>query len=627
MVVSFGSVSSKGVEPDRLGRMRRIVTVTPRGQHGADILGVLRYDAEDLEYLLRDEQAARWPGLASQWPDAVARRWLPWAVVHQALSAPHVAHVHSDATCTIANAPAGRSAVGELFGDEVMWLPYATPGPALAKAITEQTTGSCVVVQHLGLFAWGDALVDIEQRAASIETTAATWLNARTPGSGRVDAPDAPVAETERCLVSIRGLLSRPRRMILSLDASLRSIAGRDDVDQVVRMAPGAEMTWPWAAAAAVVRDAPGVGVALGNSAERSLLPILATAGSRSEDSPGTSVPARVARVALVPGVGQISAGQDQVSADGLGVVAGHVHRVTAALIDLIGTFEALPGDEVAELASALDRVPEVDAAPFRGRVYIVTGAASGIGRDIARHLAAKGAQLGLGDIDTLALDRTADELEAASGRPATVGGDLTDEAVVAELVNATVRRFGGVDGAVFNAGVAIPGEINSLSAADWRRSLDVNATSHFLLAKHLLPILQAQRLGGSLVFIGSKNMFSPGAGFGAYSASKAALAQLARTVAIEAGPFGVRSNIVNPDNVFEGSALWSPELRAQRAAVYGIRPEDLEAYYTQRNLMKVPISGLDVAKAVAFMLSDEAMRTTACVLTVDGGVPGVFPR
>jgi NAD(P)-dependent dehydrogenase (short-subunit alcohol dehydrogenase family) len=128
-------------------------------------------------------------------------------------------------------------------------------------------------------------------------------------------------------------------------------------------------------------------------------------------------------------------------------------------------------------------------------------------------------------------------------------------------------------------------------------------------------------------VYIGSKNMFAPGAGFGAYSASKGALAQLARVVALEAGPYGVRSNIVNPDNVFEGSALWSPELRAQRAAVYGVKPEELEAYYTQRNLLKVPIHGSDVAKGVAFILSDDAKRTTACVLTVDGGVPGVFPR
>jgi NAD(P)-dependent dehydrogenase (short-subunit alcohol dehydrogenase family) len=232
-----------------------------------------------------------------------------------------------------------------------------------------------------------------------------------------------------------------------------------------------------------------------------------------------------------------------------------------------------------------------------------------------------------LGDLNGAALEVTADELEPVVGRPVTVAGDLTDEAVVDRLVGAAIRRFGGIDGAVLNAGIALPGRIRELAAADWRRSLEVNATSHFLLVKRLLPVLEAQGVGGSLVFIGSKNMFSPGAGFGAYSASKAALAQLARVVAIEAGPFGVRSNIVNPDNVFGGSALWSPELRAQRAAVYGIRPEDLESYYTQRNLMKVPITGDDIARAVAFLLSDDAKCTTACVLTVDGGVPGVFPR
>jgi NAD(P)-dependent dehydrogenase (short-subunit alcohol dehydrogenase family) len=259
--------------------------------------------------------------------------------------------------------------------------------------------------------------------------------------------------------------------------------------------------------------------------------------------------------------------------------------------------------------------------------VYLVTGAASGIGRDIARHLAALGASLGLADLNGEGLEATAAELEASYERPLTVVGDLTKESVVDELVSGTVARFGRIDGAVLNAGIALPGKIQELSVDDWRRSLEVNATSHFLLTKRLLPVLEAQGLGGSLVYIGSKNMFSPGAGFGAYSASKAALAQLARVVAIEAGPFGVRSNIVNPDNVFGGSALWSPELRAQRAAVYGIQPEELEGFYTQRNLMKVPISGEDIAKAVAFLLSDDARRTTACVLTVDGGVPGVFPR
>ena len=386
--------------------------------------------------------------------------------------------------------------------------------------------------------------------------------------------------------------------MVLSVDPSLARVAARADIARIVRDARGLELTWPWETGAATL-DGPG------------------PAGAEPTSGP----------VHVVAGIGLVSSGPDDAAAHALGMVAGHVLRVTAALVDAFGSFEPLPVEQRERATIALDDTGERDAAPARGRVYIVTGAASGIGRDVARHLAACGASLGLGDLNAEALERTADELEPLAGRPVTVAGDLTDEAVVDRLVAATIRRFGGVDGAVFNAGIALPGKIRDLAAEDWRRSLDVNATSHFLLAKRLLPVLEAQALGGSLVFIGSKNMFSPGAGFGAYSASKAALAQLARVVAIEAGPFGVRSNIVNPDNVFGGSALWSPELRAQRAAVYSIKPEELEAYYTQRNLMKVPITGEDIAKAVAFMLSDDAKRTTACVLTVDGGVPGVFPR
>jgi NAD(P)-dependent dehydrogenase (short-subunit alcohol dehydrogenase family) len=263
----------------------------------------------------------------------------------------------------------------------------------------------------------------------------------------------------------------------------------------------------------------------------------------------------------------------------------------------------------------------------LEGRSFLVTGAASGIGRDIARYLASFGASLTLADVNGEGLSRVAEELASGGPRPAIVVGDLTDESVVDALVVTAVETYGGVDGAVFNAGIAVPGELKDLDVADWRRSFEVNATSHFLLTKRLLPVLQAQGRGGSLVYIGSKNMFSPGAGFGAYSASKAALAQLARLAAIEGGLFGIRSNIVNPDNVFEGSALWSPELRAQRAEVYGIEPGDLEAYYRGRNLMKVSVTATDVARAVAFLLSDEASRTTCCVLTVDGGVPGVFPR
>ncbi|MHB8959158.1 MAG: SDR family oxidoreductase [Candidatus Limnocylindrales bacterium] len=486
-------------------------------------------------------------------------------------------HTHLDALCTIADSQDGAATCAELFSNQARWGAFSMPGPELARAAAHDEPG-CLLVQGVGVIASGEGLDELEQRLSSMEAAAARRLASRLgpsrPAERGVPAPD----DVETILLNARGQASGLHRVVLSVEASMRAIADRVDRQRIADAARRIEMVLPWA---------PDLG------------------GE------------------LVAGVGLVTSGRDEAEARAVGAAAAHAHRVAAALIDTSDRTVPVPEPDWAPTA-----LPTNDAeTPFRGRIFIVTGAASGIGRDIARHLAGQGAQLGLGDLNAPGLDIVADELEHFAGRPVVVAGDLTDPGTVDLLVRSTVLRFGGLDGAVLNAGVAMPGQIQDLSVADWRRSLEVNATSHFLLAKRLLPALGAQGLGGSLVFIGSKNMFSPGAGFGAYSASKAALAQLARVVAIEAGPLKIRSNIVNPDNVFAGSALWSPELRAQRAAVYGIAPQDLEAYYTQRNLMKVPISGHDIAKATAFLLSDDAERTTACVLTVDGGVPGVFPR
>jgi NAD(P)-dependent dehydrogenase (short-subunit alcohol dehydrogenase family) len=133
--------------------------------------------------------------------------------------------------------------------------------------------------------------------------------------------------------------------------------------------------------------------------------------------------------------------------------------------------------------------------------------------------------------------------------------------------------------------------------------------------------------LGGSIVYVASKNAFGPGAGFGPYSVAKAAQVQLARLVALEGGSSGIRSNIVNPDAVFEDSGLWSEKVRGERAAAHGVPVEDLEEFYARRNLLGTKISGRDVAEAVAFLLSDRSRATTGTVITVDGGVAAAFPR
>jgi len=296
-----------------------------------------------------------------------------------------------------------------------------------------------------------------------------------------------------------------------------------------------------------------------------------------------------------------------------------------------MGGYAALPAHDLFDIEYWPLELYKLKLAPpereLAGRVALVTGAASGIGRATARRLAASGAHVFVADIDADGARAAAAGIAADEGAADPVNLDVTDEDAVTAAMRAIALAVGGIDIVVSNAGIADAAPIDALPLSAWQRSLDVNATGHFLVTRAAVRAMRQQGLGGSVILVCTKNTFDPGRDFGAYSAAKAAQLQLGRVLAIENGEHGIRVNMVNPDAVFTDSRLWSDDLRAGRAAAHGVDVDELEDYYRRRNLLQTPIGADDVAQSVLFLASDRAAKTTGAVLPVDGGVRGAFPR
>jgi NAD(P)-dependent dehydrogenase (short-subunit alcohol dehydrogenase family) len=349
----------------------------------------------------------------------------------------------------------------------------------------------------------------------------------------------------------------------------------------------------------------------------------------------GAPAPAQIdprPRVILLPGAGMVTLGRDARSAR----IAADIYRHAIATIrdaEAVEAYASLDEQECydveywpLELYKLTLAPPEAELAR---KIALVTGAAGGIGRAIAVRLCQEGAHVAISDVNGAGAQQLAEDLNRQYGAGRTIGlqTNVADEADVQAAFGATVEAFGGLDVLVSNAGIAPFSAIDQTGLADWQRSLDVNATGHFLVTREALRLFKRQGIGGNVIFIATKNTMAPGKEFGAYSAAKSAQAQLARVAAMEGGEFGIRVNMINPDAVFRGSTLWSPELRRARAEAHGVPEVKLEDYYRQRNLLGVAIYPEDVAEAAWWLATERSRKSSGAVLTVDGGVPAAFPR
>ena len=267
--------------------------------------------------------------------------------------------------------------------------------------------------------------------------------------------------------------------------------------------------------------------------------------------------------------------------------------------------------------------------AEFSRKVAFITGGAGGIGSETARQFVQLGAHVVIADLNLEGAEKVAAEINEQFGanRVLAVKMDVTSEEQVHEAFKQAALHYGGVDTVVNNAGLATSSPFDETSLKEWNLNMNVLGTGYFLVAREGFKQMKQQSIGGNMVFVGSKNSIYAGKNASAYSAVKAMEVHLARCIAAEGGEFGIRVNSVLPDAILQGSAIWDSSWREERAAAYGIAPDQLEEHYRKRTTLLVNIYPKDIAEAILFFASSQAEKTTGCMLTVDGGVPAAFTR
>jgi rhamnulose-1-phosphate aldolase/alcohol dehydrogenase len=535
--------------------------------------------------------------------------------------------------------------IRELYGDEVAYVGYVRPGFPLGKAI--QSLGGLGEAKGLalgkhGFVTWGATAKECYDSLFSFVRRAEDFLRdaraRKEPLARRRHADPGPERRTEaarRLLPGLRGLLSRGRRVVLHYDSSAEAVAfaGSELARQAHRRGMSAPEYILHCGRAPLHVDAelsgrpPDEAMRFLREAVDGFEADYRT--SFAKHGRGTEMLGPAPRLVLLPGLGIVAASSDAARAAQAARCYRHVTRVIAAaeaidqfrFLDEAGAFEF----EYWPLELERLRKPEKELAR---RVALITGAGGGMGRVIAERFALEGAHVVLTDLDGAAAERAAAEIGARTGDPSRAIGlraDATSEAETAAAFSRAVLEFGGLDLLVCNAGFVQPGPVDRTDRETWERHFDVNLTGYFLAVREAVRILKAQGTGGAILLNASKAAFSAPAENAAYAASKAAVAHLARNLAVELAPAGVRVNYVNADFI---DTPMIRKMARERAARKGITEDEQLEEYRKRNLLKVgPIPPEAVAEAALFLASDRARYTTGGVLTVDGGLPDAMPR
>ncbi len=582
----LATIPAAGFAPLRISRLRELLGVERLGD--AQMMNELRCALID-----------------SSAPDPSVE-----ALLHATLPQQWVLHTHADAIVTLTHVP-DESLVARVLGADVVIVPYIMPGFDLAKLAasvwadqaTDATFG--LVLRGHGLFTVGASAEEAYTRQIDLVDRAAAYL-AGQPAAAPVPGPLASIPGTE--LAEFRRELSvaagAPMIVTRHTDPQVASFVARGDLDTISQQGPATPEH------SIRTKRVPLVGIDIAGYV--AAYNQYVTDNERRRGITVTRLdPAP--RVVLDPQWGMLTAGRSTKDADIARDVYSHTMGVITAAA-ACGGYVAPSAEEIFdveywELEQAKLRRGSKPAR-FAGQVALVTGASTGIGRACAQALLAQGAAVvGTGRHDNI---------HDVSGSPAYLGmvADVRDAAAMRDVLQRAAERYGGIDLLVANAGIySATAPISELDDDVWAAVMGTNLDSVARLFREVHPYLIASPVGGRVVVISSKNVAAPGPGVAPYSASKAAVTQLARVAALEWAPLGIRINMVTPDAVFD-TALWSDDIIARRAKGYGMSVED----YKLRNLLRTEITSETVATAVTHLLSDDFSATTGAQIPIDGG-------
>ncbi|MEO8380513.1 MAG: bifunctional rhamnulose-1-phosphate aldolase/short-chain dehydrogenase [Acidobacteriota bacterium] len=628
-----GNNSVKSRAADLLGRDLEVMYIKSSGSDMKSIVPK-QFPAVRLDYIaplrardedMTDQEMVDY--LAKCLIDPASARPSIETLLHAFIPAPAILHTHADAILALTNTKGREETVRACFGDDVILVPYRRPGFRLSRDVADlfdrQSEAAGLVLMNHGLITWGATSEAAYARHIALVAKAEAFLRAAAPVTTAVAS--AVASGSVPPTLRIRGALGG---RILELDDSPDVLAflAREDVSRITQVGAATPDHLLYTKRYPLfLREGDDVAAALGEYVERSTAHYAAHPSEFAMLDP-------TPRIVLMPGVGMWTAGKDARAARIVHDIYRHTMLILAGA-ESLGGYATLEDHDAFHAEYWPLELYKLTLLPkekeLAGKIALVTGAASGIGRAVAERFAEEGAHVVVTDVDVTLAEEVARTITGKHGlrRALALALDVSDEENVERAFAATVRAYGGVDVVVSNAGISSFGSLDTLETAAWDRSFAVNARGHFFVARAALRILKEQGLGGSIVFNASKNVTAPGKEFGAYSVSKAAEAQLCRIVALEGGEHGIRANMLNPDAIFGGSRFWSDEMRTMRAQAYGVQTGDLPGFYRNRTLLKVEVTAEDVAEAALFLAGPRSAKTTGAMLPVDGGVKEAFPR